>query len=70
MTLIGWYVAPTGTVTVNEVVVAAVTLALTAPKYTILFSGIELKLVPEIVTVDPTVPDLGANEVIVGCANT
>jgi hypothetical protein len=32
VTEIGWYIVPTGTVTVSEVEVAAVTVALTAPK--------------------------------------
>jgi hypothetical protein len=32
VTVNGWYVAPTGTVTVSEVELAAVTVALTAPK--------------------------------------
>jgi hypothetical protein len=66
VTVIGCYVAPEGTVTVNEVVVAADTVALTAPKKTILFAGVVLKLVPLMVTADPTAPELGAKELIVG----
>jgi len=65
----GWYIAPAGTVTAREVVVAAVTVAFTAPTYTILLPAIGLKLVPVTVTVVPTGPLPGENEVMVGtCA--
>ena len=53
--------------TVNEFVVAALTLALTTPKNTILFTAVVLKLVPVIVTEVPTGPEVGENELIVGC---
>jgi hypothetical protein len=49
--------------------VAADTLALTAPKKTILLDDVVLKLVPVIVTVDPTGPEVGVNELIVGWEN-
>jgi hypothetical protein len=57
---------PAGIVTVRDVVVAVVTIALTAPKKTILFPGVGLKLFPVIVTVLPTGPDEGVKEVIIG----
>lgn len=57
---------PKGTATVNEVAVAAVTVALTAPKKTMLLDGVVLKLVPVIVTDVPTGPEAGENELIVG----
>ena|SRR6188474_3321614 len=65
----GWNIAPTGTVTVNEVVVPAVTVALTVPKYTMLLAGLESKPVPVITTVVPAGPEVGANEVIAGGGN-
>ena len=46
--------------------VAAVTVAFTAPKNTILLAGVVLKFVPVIVTVEPIAPEVGANEVKVG----
>lgn len=64
----GLLVAPAGTVTVNDVAVAAVTVAFAAPKYTILFAAVVLKLVPVIVTDVPIVPEAGENEVMVGGA--
>ena len=64
----GWKVAPAGTVTVNAVVVAAVTFAFTDPINTMLLDGVALKLVPVMVTEVPTGPDAGENELIVGCA--
>ena len=67
-TLIGECVAPIGTVAVKEVVVAEVTVALTPPNQTILFTIVELKFVPVIVTVVPTGPLVGERFVIVGCA--
>jgi hypothetical protein len=54
---------------VSWVVVAPIILALTAPKNTILFAGIELKLLPVIVTIVPTGPEAGEKELIVGWAN-
>ena len=68
-TLIGESVAPTGTVVVSEVAVAEVTVALTPPNQTILFTIVELKFVPVIVTAVPTAPLVGERFVIVGCAN-
>ena len=63
------YVAPRGTVTVNEVVVAAVTVAIVAPKYTISLAIVSLKLVPVIVTLFNGMAGLGDIDVIVGnCA--
>ena len=70
VTVMGLQFAPAGAVTVRLVAVAAVTLARTAPKKTILFDAVELKLVPVIVTVVPMGPELGLNDVIVGCAIT
>jgi hypothetical protein len=62
-------VAPAGTVTVSEVVVPAVGVALIAPKYTALLAGVALKFVPVMVTVVPIVPEVGVKEVILGaCA--
>ena len=52
------------------VVVAPIILALTAPKKTILFVGVALKLLPVIVTLVPTGPEAGEKELIVGWANT
>ena len=49
------------------VAVAVKTFADTAPKYTILLEGIELKFAPLIVTVVPIGPDAGLNELIVNC---
>ena len=60
------WVAPTGTVAVSEVAVAAVTVALVAPKYTMLLAGVVLKLVPVIVTDVPGLAGLGETEVIIG----
>ena len=64
--VIGANVAPVGTVTVKLVVVAAVTVALVAPKNTILLAAVVLKLVPVIVTVAPTAALVGVKEVMVG----
>ena len=58
--------APIGTVTVSELVLATITVALVAPKNTILFAAKGSKSVPLIVTVVPTGPKVGANDVIVG----
>ena len=71
VTLIGPNVAPVGTVTVSEVVEAAVTVAFTAPKNTVLFAApaaAGLKFVPVIVTAAPAVADAGLMSVIVGWA--
>ena len=62
----GSKVACKGTVTTIEVVVALITTAFTAPKYTVLLAAIALKLAPLIVTVVPTAPADGENEVIIG----
>ena len=61
---------PLGTVTAKDVADAAVTLAFTAPKKTILFVGVALKFVPVIVTDVPTGPEVGEKELMVGCAKT
>jgi hypothetical protein len=62
-------VVPAGTATVKLVDVAAETVALTAPKYTMLFAAAVLNPVPVIVTVVPTGPLVGEKLVIVGtCA--
>ncbi len=66
VTEIGAYAAPAGTVTVNEFDVAEVTAALTEPKNTALDEDVGLKFEPEIVTEEPTRPEAGENEVIVG----
>jgi len=51
------------------VVVAEDTLALTAPKNTMLLAGTVLKLLPVIVTTVPTGPKAGAKELMMGfCA--
>ena len=57
---------PFGTVTAKEVADATVTFAFTAPKKTMLFEGVVLKLVPIIVTDVPTGPEAGEKELIVG----
>src|SRR5471030_1654861 len=62
----GWYVAPAGTVTVKLVALAAVTVAMVAPKNTMLLVVVALKLVPVMVTDVPTGPLAGVNEVMVG----
>ena len=46
--------------------VEAVTIARTAPKKTVLFAAIRSKLDPLIITVVPTGPDNGENELITG----
>ena len=65
-TVIGANIAPVGTVVVNCVAVAALTVAFVAPKKTVLFAGVVLKFVPVMVTVAPTLPEVGVKEVIVG----
>jgi len=59
-------VAPHGTVTDRESDEEAVTVALTAPKKTILFAGVALKLLPLIEIVDEGDAAPGKNEFIVG----
>ena len=54
-------------VTVSSVADALVTLALVAPKYTVLFPGVVLKSVPVIVTDAPAAPEVGVKDVIDGC---
>jgi hypothetical protein len=66
VTVIGSYVALTGMVAVSEVEEDAVTAPKTLPKYRMLFEGVELKLVPVIVMLEPRYPDNGATPVIVG----
>ncbi|MEE2876226.1 MAG: hypothetical protein VX822_00375 [Candidatus Neomarinimicrobiota bacterium] len=61
--------APAGTVTVSDVVVAAEAVAFTPPKKTVLLDAVELKLVPVIVTVSPTLPEVGVKEVMVGTSD-
>ena len=57
--------APLGTVTVKLVLVALVTIALTAPKYTILLAAVVLKSIPVIVTELPGIPVSGLKDVMV-----
>ena len=64
--VIGCSVAPTGTVTINCIVVALLTVAFVAPNQTILFATVVLKFVPIIVTVVPMAPLVGVKLVIVG----
>jgi len=70
VTLIFPVAASVGTVMVSCVVVAEETVARALPILTVLFEVVLLKLAPEIVTVAPTDPTVGANEVIVGDGNT
>lgn len=58
--------APTGTVTVSCVGVAAVTVARVAPKKTMLLAGVALKFVPVSVRDVLTGPKLGVKEEMVG----
>jgi hypothetical protein len=51
-----------------EVVVALVTVALMPPMYTILAEAVGLKLLPEMVTEDPTGPLAGEKELMTGWA--
>jgi len=59
-----------GTVTVSEVELASVTAVFVAPKYTMFSEGVELKLLPVIITVVPIGPEIGAKEVMDGCPET
>jgi hypothetical protein len=68
-TVTGSYVAPDGTTTFNEVVVAEDIVALTFPKKTILFAGTGLKLEPAMITDVPIGPEVGAKELITGWEN-
>ena len=68
VTLTGPKVAPEGTATVREVADAALTVAFTAPKYTVLLTGVASKWVPAIVTDVPVLPEVGAIEAMVGRA--
>jgi hypothetical protein len=52
------------------VVVAAVTVAFTGPKYTMLLAAIALKPVPLMVTEVPTAPLAGEKLLMIGCAKT
>ncbi len=65
-TVMAPWVAPVGTVTVRLVVLATVTVARVAPKNTTLSAAVVLKPVPVMVTVSPTSPSCGLNEVMVG----
>ena len=58
--------APEGTVRVTLVAVEAVTVDLVAPKKTMLFVVMGLKLVPVNVTTSPGLALIGLNEVMVG----
>jgi hypothetical protein len=62
----GAKVAPVGTVTVMLVAEAAVTVALVAPKYTMLLPAVVLKRVPVSVTDAPGMADAGLKEVMTG----
>lgn len=59
-------VAPLGTVTVRDVVVCAVTVAVTPLNVTVFCPGVALKELPDIVTVVPPVPDVGEKLLTVG----
>jgi hypothetical protein len=67
---IGPVIAPAGMVAVMLVDVDAVTLAITPLKETVLFKGVVLKLVPEMVTVAPSAPLDGLKLAMVGEGNT
>lgn len=60
--------APVGTVAVMLVLVLAVTVAATPLKVTMLLASMVLKLVPEMVTKAPTLPELGLKEEMDICA--
>lgn len=66
VTVIVPVVAPVGTEVVMEVAVLAVTTAVVPLNATELLTGVVLKLVPVMVTVVPTEPETGANDVMVG----
>jgi hypothetical protein len=62
----GWNVAPTGTVTDNDVADAEVTEALVAPKYTMLLDAVGLNWLPVMVTAARTVSRYELIDVIDG----
>lgn len=66
VTVIFPVVAPAGTVVVIDVAVLAVTTAVVPLKFTVLFGGVVLKLVPVIVTVAPMLPLAGVKLMMVG----
>ena len=59
-------VAPDGTVVVMPVAVLAVTVVSVPLNLTVLAEGVVLKLVPVMITVVPTNPEVGVKPVIVG----
>lgn len=59
-------VTPSGTVTVNALVLAAVTTAGWPLNLTVLFAGVALKFKPEIVTDIPVTPEAGVKLVMAG----
>lgn len=61
-------VAPAGRVTCRVEVVAEETVPFTAPKYTMLAAGVELKPEPEMIIVDPGTAESGEKLWIAGCA--
>jgi hypothetical protein len=63
-------VAAVGTVTVNEVVEAAVTVAIVLLNLTTLFAAVALKLVPVMVTLVPAIPCSGEKLLMVGISGT
>jgi hypothetical protein len=63
-------VAPWGTEVVILVAVAAETVAVVVPIFTVFFEGVVLKLVPEITNTVPTGPELGVNPLMVGAFAT
>lgn len=63
-------VAPLGTVTVSDVVVAADTVAVVPLNFTTFADAVVLKFVPEIVTVVPTGAMVGEKLVMVGAGAT
>ena len=66
VTAIGPVVAPEGTVVVIVVAVLAVTVVVVPLKVVVLLAGTTSKFVPVMVTVVPTIPEAGVNEVMVG----
>jgi hypothetical protein len=62
--------APLGTVTLSEVVEAVLTDAVVPLNLTVLLAAKGSKLVPVIVTLDPTSPLEGVKDVIVGVWST
>ena len=66
VTVIVPVVAPEGTEVVILVTLLAVTVAVVPLNFTVLLAGVASKFVPDIITVVPTPPDAGVNEVMVG----